>query len=136
MSHWQIHDDGPNGRPKVPQSLLLMMAGLPTTANTITKPSTLKPEIINFVAKMKADNYSEDTIESYGRALVTLTKRGADLYSVQSMKDVIANQKTSNGTKQNMRNATMLFLKYQGIQANPPKYRRIRKWLLSHWRTS
>ena len=57
---------------------LLVMAGLPSIANTTTNPPTLKGELITFLCKMKSESYSDDTIERYGRALETSAKRGAD----------------------------------------------------------
>jgi integrase len=104
---------------------LLVMAGLPTTANDFTKPPTQRGEIIQFLWKMKTDNYSEETMEGYGRALETLAKRGADLNNPQSVKETIATQKWSNGTKQNATNAVRLYCKYSGITAIMPTYKRI-----------
>ena len=103
------------------------MAGSPSIANTTTNPPTLKGELITFLCKMKSENYSDDTIERYERALVTLAKRGADLLNIESIKTTIANQQCSNGTKQSSRSAATLFLQYHGIQPNLPKYQQIRK---------
>jgi integrase len=73
---------------------------------------------------MKTDNYSEETMESYGRALETLAKRGADLNNPQSVKETIVTQNWSDGTKQNTTNAILLYYKYNGITANLPNYKR------------
>jgi hypothetical protein len=100
------------------------MAGLPTTANDFTKPPKQKGEIIKFLWKMKTDNYSEETMESYSRALETLAKRGADLNNPQSVKETIATQNWSDGTKQNTTNAILLCYKYNGIIASLPNYKR------------
>ena len=100
------------------------MAGLPTPENNSAKLGTLL-EVEIFKNKMKADAYSQDTIDRYGRALETLSKRvNGKFLSIQTIKDTIANQEWSNGTKQNVVNAVTLFLKYNGIQAELPKYKR------------
>ena len=83
------------------KTCLLVMAGLPTTECTLTNPPSEKGEILQFLWKMKIENYSEETIERYGRALETLVKRGAELSNPESVKLVIATQKWSDETKQN-----------------------------------
>ncbi|MCJ7763339.1 tyrosine-type recombinase/integrase, partial [Candidatus Bathyarchaeota archaeon] len=100
------------------------MAGSPTPANDLTKPPTQKGEIIQFLVKMKSENHSEETIERYGRALETLASRGADLNNPESVKETIATQNWSDGTKQNTTNAIRLYYKFNGIKANLPSYTR------------
>jgi integrase len=118
-------DPTEDGKPH--KTSLLVMAGLPKSLLIKTNPILLQPEILSFIAKMKANNYSEQTIESYGRAVETLSKRGTDIFSVESIKTGIANYECSNRTKQNIRNAMILFLKYNGIDATIPKFKRIGK---------
>ena len=76
---------------------------------------------------MKINNYSEDTIERYGRTLETLVKRGADLKNPETVKEVISRQPWSEGTKANTVNAIQLFYKYHKIKAEFPKYKREEK---------
>jgi hypothetical protein len=106
---------------------IVQVADVPTTANDFTKPPTQKGEILQFLWKMKTDNYSEETMEGYGRALETLAKRGADLNNPQSVKETMATQNWSEGTKQNATNAILLYYKYTGITATMPTYKRIDK---------
>ena len=94
-----------------------MKTGLPTPTSTTANPHSL----------MKQDNYSDDTIERYTRILDTLTKRGANLTDVNSVKDTIAKQQWDNGTKQSARNAVMLFYKYAHITETLPTYKRTDK---------
>jgi integrase len=98
---------------------LLVMAGLPTPANVKTNQG----QIVSFLWKMKTDNYSEETIERYGRNLETLIKRGAALEQPESVKDTIARQNWSNGTKQSVTNAVQLYWKQNGIEAKLPEYK-------------
>ena len=111
------------------QSLLLVMAGLPTptvvSANLRHSPVG-KSEIVQFLWKMKINNYSEDTIERYGRTLETL-KRGADLKNPENVKEVTSRQSWSEGTKANTVNAIQLFYKYHEIKAEFPNYKREEK---------
>ena len=94
-----------------------MKTGLPTPTSTTA----------NLHSLMKQDNYSDDTIERYTRILDTLTKRGANLTDVNSVKDTIAKQQWDNGTKQSARNAVMLFYKYAHIAETLPRYKRTDK---------
>jgi integrase len=73
---------------------------------------------------MKVDNYSQDTIERYTRNLKVLSKSGTNLIGIEGIKETIANMRTTEGTKQTYRNAILLYLKYHGIQADIPKYKR------------
>jgi len=100
------------------------MAGSPTPDGKTTNPPSEKGDILQFLVKMKIENYSEDTIERYGRTLETLARRGADLDNLESVKLTIANQKWSDGTKQNANNAVLLYYKFKGIQASLPSYKR------------
>jgi len=72
---------------------------------------------------MKTENYSKETIERYTRDLETLLKRGAILENQQSVKETIARQNWSNGTKQTVTNAVKLDWKHNGIEAILPKYK-------------
>ena len=96
-----------------------------TSGNDLTNTANAeKGEIIEFLWKMKIENYSEETIERYGRALVTLASRGADLNNSESVKEIIARQNWSDGTKQNTTNAIRLYYKFNGIKASLPSYTR------------
>jgi integrase len=112
------------------KTCLLVMAGLPiptvVSANLRHSPVE-KGEIVQFLWKMKTNNYSEDTIERYGRTLATLVKRGADLKNAEDVKDVISRQPWSEGTKANTVNAIQLFYKYHEIKAEFPAYKQVEK---------
>lgn len=105
---------------------LLVMAGLPKpaieTTNTGQISTEIKEEIFKFSWRMKTENYAEETITRYTRALTTLSTRGANLYQAESIKEVISVQKWDNGTKQSTRNAALLFFIYHGITATIPAY--------------
>ena len=90
-----------------------MKTGLPTPDSTTA----------NMHSVMKQNNYSDDTIERYTKLLDTLTKRGAILTDVNSVKDTIAKQQWDNGTKQGARNAVLLFYKYAHIAETLPSYK-------------
>lgn len=100
------------------------MAGLPKPDCKKTNPTSEKGEIVQFLVRMKIENYSEDTINRYGRDLETLARRGASLNDPESVKLTIANQNWSEGTKQNANNAALLFYKLKGIQTKLPRYKR------------
>jgi integrase len=94
-----------------------MKTGLPTPDSVPANLSQI----------MKQNNYSNDTIERYTKVLDTLTKRGANLTDVNSVKDTIAKQQWDNGTKQTARNAILLFYKYAHINETLPRYKRTEK---------
>jgi len=54
-------------------------------------------------------------------------KRGANLYDPESVKDVIAGQKWSQGRKSNAVDAYTSFLQMHRMKWNPPRYQRVRK---------
>jgi integrase len=95
------------------------MAGLPSAVNVLTNQG----QLVSFSWRMKTENYSEETIERYTRDLETLLKRGAILENQQSVKETIARQNWSNGTKQTVTNAVKLYWKHNGIEATLPKYK-------------
>jgi integrase len=107
-----------------PSKLAVVMAGLPTPdVNPANPTSFVDNEIVLFAAKMKADNYAQETIERYTRNLKVLSRKGNDLVGIDGIKQTIANMTCSDGTKQSYRNAILLYLKYHGIKAELPKYR-------------
>jgi integrase len=109
---------------------LLVMASLPTptvVSTNLRHSPAEKGEIVQFLWKMKTNNYSEDTIERYVRTLETLVKRGADLKNPDDVKNVISRQPWSEGTKANTVNAIQLFYKYHEIKAEFPDYKRVEK---------
>src|SRR4030043_2398511 len=110
------------------KTCLLVMAGLPKPVNVPTNTGHIESELVQFLWKMKTENYAEETIVRYGRVIQTLAKRGANFREIQSIKDIIAVQKWTDGTKQNASNAVILFLKYNyGIEAKLPEYKNIEK---------
>lgn len=112
--------------------VLLVMAGLPTRGNTTANVGQSevkqysKAILEPFCEYMRIENYSQETITRYAKMLQTLATRGTNLYDFESIKKAIANQKWSNGTKQNANNACTLFLTFNKIKldAKLPYYSR------------
>ena len=91
-------------------------------------PQEIKEKIVEYSFWLLKQGYREATITSKTRILKTLVKRGANLYDPESVKEVIAKQKTwSEGRKLNAVYAYDNFAKMMGISWQPPKYNRIRK---------
>jgi integrase len=94
-------------------------AGLPKPDNTTANMG----QLAHFQDQMLADNYAPDTIERYSKVLMTLACRGADLNNAKNVHAVISIQKWSNGTKQNARNAALLYFKYNEIPDTLPAHK-------------
>jgi integrase len=91
-----------------------------------TKPdsATVKGKIVEYAWNLKRNGYAESTIISYSQILKLLTKRGADLYNQESVKDTIAMQDTwSSARKRNAVKAYNRFLEIEELTWKPPKYR-------------
>ena len=86
-----------------------------------------KGKIIEFLWWMKKQGYSEATIEGRTRVLKVLIKRGANLLDPESVKDVIAQQRWSEGRKANAVKAYTNFLRMIGGTWQPPICRDVRK---------
>ena len=92
-----------------------------------TEKPEVKGEILTFLWQLKKDGKSEETIQTYSRALQKLIENGADLDSPDSVKEVLAKMKVGAGTKSIIVSAYSSFLKMKGRAWNPPKYEAARK---------
>jgi integrase len=99
-------------------------------ATGATKPREVdvKGKLVEFLWWMKKEGYAESTIVRTVRLLKTLSKRGANLWNVESVKLTIANQEAwSNTTKEHAVVAYTCFLKMHGETWKKPKYTRVEK---------
>ena len=88
----------------------------------------VKGAIINFIWKLKREGYAEDTIRDYGYIIKTLARRGADIFDPESVKEVIAKQKTwSESRKWQVVKAYSKFAEFNGISWIPPRYKPAKK---------
>ncbi|KYH40429.1 MAG: site-specific recombinase XerD [Candidatus Bathyarchaeota archaeon B26-2] len=101
------------------------MAGVESREKRVAGATTnLKSLLFNFAWWLKKNGYAESTIQSQVKRLRTLTRRGADLYDPESVKDVIARQNWSSSTRLNAVHAYTNFLTYIKGEWNPPNYKR------------
>lgn len=100
-----------------------------TETKTVTSDEKdLKGKIEIYHAKMEMQGYKASTIRLSYSALTTLMNRGANLANSDSVKEVIAQQKTWSGNRiRNVCNAYSGFLYSQGLMWEPPFYTIIRK---------
>ncbi len=85
-------------------------------------PQETKGKIIEYCFHLQKQSYSPETIRLNKTALKVLVERGAELLNSESVKEVIAKQKTwSEARRRNVINAYGQFLKYNGIQWEKPK---------------
>ncbi len=89
--------------------------------------SDVKGKIIEYAWWLKKSGKSESTIIGRTKILNILTKRGANLYDPESIKESIANQPWSNGRKNNACDAYTSFLKMAGGKWEAPVYKTVRK---------
>ncbi|RJS88888.1 MAG: site-specific integrase [Thermotogae bacterium] len=87
----------------------------------------IKSILFNFSWWMKKQGYAEQTIEGRTKLLKILVKRGADLYDPESVKEVIAKQRWSEGRKENAVLSYSTFLRMIGREWVPPRYKRVDK---------
>ncbi len=86
-----------------------------------------KGKIIEYAWWMKKEGYSDATIAGRAKLLRILTRRGANLYDPETVKNAIAKQAWSEGRKANAVDAYSSFLKMAGGQWEPPRYQGVRK---------
>ncbi|HTY76095.1 MAG TPA: tyrosine-type recombinase/integrase [Candidatus Nanoarchaeia archaeon] len=80
--------------------------------------------IIDLLWQLKKENYSDDTLRSYGSTLHQLSATGVDLFNPESFKDTMANHNEwTNCRKYNLTKAYRCFLNHHKIEAKLPKYR-------------
>ncbi len=87
----------------------------------------VKGKIIEYAWWLKKDGKSESTILGRTKILSILTKRGANLYDPESIKEAIAKQPWSSGRKNNACDAYSSFLRMVGGTWEAPVYQTIRK---------
>jgi integrase len=88
----------------------------------------VKSMVFRFAWYMKKQGYADGTIETYDVILQTLKKRGANINDPESVKEIIANQRTwSKGRQWNVCKAYTLFLKMQGKTWDKPRYKPVKK---------
>jgi integrase len=83
--------------------------------------------IFKFAFWLKKNGYAESTIIGRVKLLKIMVRRGANLYDPESIKEVIANQKWSQGRKSNAVDAYSSFLQMAGGKWDPPRYARLRR---------
>jgi integrase len=96
-------------------------------AGATEKSLDAKGKIVEYAWWLKKDGKSDATIEGRVKLLKTLSKRGANFYDPETVKEVIAKQTWGNGRKNNAVDAYSSFLKMAGGKWNPPLYQCIRK---------
>jgi len=94
---------------------------------TKTTEADIKGKIVEFSWWLKKEGYREGTILTKTKTLKILSKRGADLFDGESVKEVIARQKWSENTKLNAVVSYKSFAEFIGMPFNPPRYRGTRK---------
>jgi len=88
----------------------------------------LNGKLLEFEFWMQKQGYAEETVRHRVTRLRTLSKRGAVLSDPESVKAVIALQKSwCEGTKANVVDAYSCFLEKEGLMWNPPRYTRQEK---------
>jgi integrase len=92
-----------------------------------TQTTDVKGKILEYAWWLKKDGKSEATIKGRVKLLQVMTKREANLYDPETIKEVIAKQTWSNGRKNNAVDAYSSFLKMVSDTWNPPLYQTIRK---------
>ena len=91
---------------------------------TETTSTELKTRLLELSLQMKRDGNADKSITEYARTLKQLIKLGADLYNPESVKDVIANQKTwSNRSKRLVTVIYDKFAKFVGLEWTRPAYK-------------
>jgi len=98
-------------------------------AGATPKPTEtdVKSKLVEYAWWMNKQGYSESTIVPRCKYLKILTSRGANLFDPESIKDAIARQKWSEGSKENAVDAYSSFLLMIGGTWQPPRYKRIQK---------
>jgi integrase len=87
----------------------------------------VKGKVLQFMVKLKNDGNQETTIQGYAKVLRQLIRKGASLNDGENVKEVLANQKWAESTKQYASIVYDKFAEYSGIQWERPKYRPDRK---------
>jgi len=92
-----------------------------------SQTADIRGKLVEFAWWLKKQGYAEITITERCKLLKTLINRGANLTDPESVKEVIAKQKWSEGRKENAVDAYTSFLLMTGKTWQPPRYKRIEK---------
>jgi len=89
---------------------------------TTTKPTQadIKGKIIEYAWWLKKEGYAESTITVNTMILKVLSKRGANLFDPDSIKEAVAKQKWSDSRRHTAITAYTLFLRMLGQKWEPP----------------
>jgi integrase len=86
---------------------------------------TLKGKLLEFEFWMQKQGYAEPTVKHRVVRLKMLARRGANILDPESVKNVIALQKSwGDGTKANVVDTYSCFLEKEGLTWTPPRYKR------------
>ena len=95
---------------------------------TETSQQEVKGAIVSFLWKLQKEGYAEDTIRDYVYIIETLARRGANIFDPESVKEVIAKQKTWSETRKwQVVKAYSKFAEFNGISWIPPRYKQVKK---------
>jgi integrase len=94
----------------------------PSVGGTEQTKANTKGKLVEYCFHLKKQGYSDETIRCNHTALRVLDVRGAELLKPESVKEVIANQKSWSGNRRrNVINAYNLFAKLNGLTWEKPK---------------
>jgi integrase len=101
----------------------------PSVGGTKHTEADTKGKLIEYCFHLKKQGYADETIRCNHTALRVLDKRGANLLDPESVKEVIADQKSWSGNrKRNVINAYNLFAKLNNLTWEKPKCHVTRKF--------
>jgi len=146
----QNRSNKPEHVPKIQSTFLNSLATIASTSQIcVTKPkgaknlATVKPlkarlagatkqdakgKLVEFAWYLKREGYRDSSIRYWSKTLRQLVKLGADLFNPESVKDVIAKQKTwCETTKVNVAACYSVFAKANNIPFTLPRYTTTRK---------
>ena len=92
-----------------------------TVAGEEKSQQYMKGKVLELLLYMKRQNYSDETIKLNRIALKVLMDRGANLFDIDSVKDVISKQVWSPNRKKNVINAYSMYLKLNKMSWEPPR---------------
>jgi integrase len=91
---------------------------------TVPDPATIKGKIIEFAFWLTKQGIAEETAKNRAYILRRLVDLGVDLWQPETIKDLLAKQKTWNDSyKMIITYAYQSFLSMEGLSWKPPKYK-------------
>ena len=96
-------------------------------AGATQQTADIKGKIIEYIWALKKQGYAETTVLGYGYIIKWLTKKGADLFNPETVKEILAKETCSSSRKANIVKAYTLWLNMHGFTWNPPQYQPISK---------